>query len=57
MSSCTLNLNVHDCYISAGIVENSANKTCEELSFTTRDYIKILWAAAAELPGEIWLDY
>ena len=35
-----------------GIVENTTNKTCEQLSLTNNDYLKILWTSAAELPGK-----
>ena len=36
----------------AGIVENVTNRTCEQMSLTTQDYVKILWASAAEIPGK-----
>ena len=38
--------------IPTGIIENDTNKTCEELSLTNQDYLKILWTSAAELPGK-----
>ena len=32
-------------------IDVSLNATCEESELTNDDYLKILWAAAAELPG------
>lgn len=37
--------------LSAGIIENDTNTTCEQSSLNSDDYIKILWTTAAELPG------
>ena len=36
-------------------IDVSFNATCEEVELTNDDYLKILWAAAAEVPGIMYV--
>ena len=48
----TTSLLQYDPHCSSGMDDsNSTNSSCEDTQLDTGDYVKILWAAAAELPG------